>query len=76
MSDSVLTLNCGPEIGVAATKSFMGQVMIIYEIVNILSRGKLPFDEITQKDLLMMVKKVLNSDGIIQNLVSSLDIKY
>ncbi len=73
MSDSVLTLDCGPEIGVAATKSFMGQVMIIYEIVNILSRGKLPFDEITQKDLLMMVKKVLNSDGIIQDLVSSLD---
>ena len=73
MSDSILTLNCGPEIGVAATKSFMGQLMIIYKIVNILSRGQMPFDEINQKDLLMMVRKVLNLDDIIQKLVSSLD---
>ena len=73
MSDSILTLNCGPEIGVAATKSFMGQLMIIYKIVNILSRGQMPFDEINQKDLLMMVRKVLNLDDVIQNLVSSLD---
>ena len=73
MSDSILTLNCGPEIGVAATKSFMGQLMLIYKIVNILSNGQMPFDEFNQRNLLMMVKKVLNSDGIIQNLVSSLD---
>jgi glutamine---fructose-6-phosphate transaminase (isomerizing) len=73
MSDSILTLNCGPEIGVAATKSFMGQLMIIYKIVNILSRGQMPFDEINQKDLLMMVRKVLNLDDVIQKLVSSLD---
>lgn len=73
MSDSILTLNCGPEIGVAATKSFMGQLMIIYKIVNILSRGQMPFDEINQKDLLMKVRKVLNLDDVIQKLVSSLD---
>ena len=73
MSDSILTLNCGPEIGVAATKSFMGQLMIIYKIVNILSRGQMPFDEINQKKLLVMVKKVLRLDSVIQNLVSSWD---
>ena len=73
MSDSILTLNCGPEVGVAATKSFMGQLMIIYKIVNILSRGQMPFDKINQKDLLMMVRKVLNLDDIIQKLVLSLD---
>jgi glucosamine--fructose-6-phosphate aminotransferase (isomerizing) len=73
MSDSILTLNCGPEVGVAATKSFMGQLMIIYKIVNILSRGQMPFDEINQKDLLVMVRKVLNLDDIIQKLVLSLD---
>ncbi|CAN5698938.1 glutamine--fructose-6-phosphate transaminase (isomerizing) [soil metagenome] len=73
MSDSILTLNCGPEIGVAATKSFMGQLMIIYKIVNILSRGQMPFDQINQEDLLMTVKKVLDLDSLIQNLVSSLD---
>jgi glutamine---fructose-6-phosphate transaminase (isomerizing) len=73
MSDSILTLNCGPEVGVAATKSFMGQLMIIYKIVSILSRGQMPFDEINQKDLLLMVRKVLNLDDIIQKLVLSLD---
>ena len=73
ISDSILTLNCGPEIGVAATKSFMGQLMIIYKIVNILSRGQMPFDELKQKNLLLMVKKVLKLDSVIQNLISSLD---
>jgi glucosamine--fructose-6-phosphate aminotransferase (isomerizing) len=73
MSDSILAINCGPEIGVAATKSFMGQLMIIYKIVNILSRGQMPFDEINQKNLLMMVKKVLGLDSMIQDLISSLD---
>jgi len=51
----------------------MGQLMLIYKIVNILSSGQMPFDKFNQRNLLMMVKKVLNSDGIIQNLVSSLD---
>ncbi len=73
MSDSILAINCGPEIGVAATKSFMGQLMIIYKIVNILSRSQMPFDEINQKNLLVMVKKVLGLDSMIQDLISSLD---
>ncbi len=30
MSDKVLYLNCGPEISVAATKSFLGQIVIFY----------------------------------------------
>ncbi|MBL7119454.1 MAG: glutamine--fructose-6-phosphate transaminase (isomerizing) [Dehalococcoidia bacterium] len=30
MSDRVLYLNCGPEIGVAATKTFMSQLAILY----------------------------------------------
>jgi glucosamine--fructose-6-phosphate aminotransferase (isomerizing) len=73
MSNSILAINCGPEIGVAATKSFMGQLMIIYKIVNILSRSQMPFDEINQKNLLVMVKKVLGLDSMIQDLISSLD---
>jgi len=32
MSDKVLYLNCGPEIGVAATKSFLAQLSIFYLI--------------------------------------------
>jgi len=30
ISDRVIYINCGPEIGVAATKSFVGQVVIFY----------------------------------------------
>lgn len=30
MSDRVLYLNCGPEIGVAATKSFISQLVLLY----------------------------------------------
>ena len=36
-SDLVVSLNCGPEIGVAATKSFTSQLAILYKITNQLS---------------------------------------
>jgi glutamine---fructose-6-phosphate transaminase (isomerizing) len=36
---SFLTVNCGPEIGVAATKSFTGQLSVFYVILDILNQG-------------------------------------
>ena len=36
-SDIVISLSCGPEIGVAATKSFTSQLAILYKITNQLS---------------------------------------
>jgi glutamine---fructose-6-phosphate transaminase (isomerizing) len=39
ISDSFLTVNCGPEIGVAATKSFTGQLSVFYVILDILNQG-------------------------------------
>ena len=43
MSDRVVYLNCGPEVGVAATKSFLGQLAIFYllafAMVNKLNEG-------------------------------------
>tara|TARA_B110001454_G_scaffold81590_1_gene78590 strand:+ start:335 stop:2092 length:1758 start_codon:yes stop_codon:yes gene_type:complete len=38
-SDVVLGMNCGPEIGVAATKSFIAQLIILYKIVQKLSNN-------------------------------------
>ena len=38
-SDVVIGLNCGPEIGVAATKSFTSQLAILYKITNKLCDG-------------------------------------
>ena len=34
MSDSFLETECGPEVGVAATKSFTAQLSLIYAIVD------------------------------------------
>jgi glucosamine--fructose-6-phosphate aminotransferase (isomerizing) len=36
-SDVVIGMNCGPEIGVAATKSFTTQLVILYKIIQKLS---------------------------------------
>ena len=36
-SDVVIGMNCGPEIGVAATKSFTSQLVVLYKIVQKLS---------------------------------------
>ncbi|MEX0862124.1 glutamine--fructose-6-phosphate transaminase (isomerizing) [Nitrosopumilus sp.] len=36
-ADIVIGMNCGPEIGVAATKSFTSQLVILYKIVQKLS---------------------------------------
>jgi glucosamine--fructose-6-phosphate aminotransferase (isomerizing) len=40
-SDAFLSTNCGPEIGVAATKSFTGQLALVYAITARLSGSKL-----------------------------------
>ena len=40
-ADVVIGMNCGPEIGVAATKSFTSQLVILYKIVQKLSDNKI-----------------------------------
>lgn len=44
-SDCFLSTNCGPEIGVAATKSFTGQLALAYAITDRLSGGMLKAGE-------------------------------
>lgn len=39
MSSLTIGLGCGPEIGVAATKSFTSQLVVLYEIADLLSGG-------------------------------------
>lgn len=72
LSDSVLVLNCGPEIGVAATKSFTGQLMVVYNIVNMLTDNQLNF-ELDKKNLVKLVDIVLTLDDEIKSLVDLLD---
>ena len=43
-ADIVIGMNCGPEIGVAATKSFTTQLVIIYKIIQKLSNNSVDVD--------------------------------
>ena len=52
-SDRVLNMNCGPEIGVAATKSFTSQLCLLYQLAfamgNKLQEGKDKLREISSR---------------------------
>lgn len=58
-------LNCGPEIGVAATKSFTSQLSVLYKIVDKICGGciGLEFDNISES-----IKKILSDDSKIQEI--------
>jgi len=45
ISDWFLLIECGPEVGVAATKSFTAQLTLIYTIVDRLCNGCLGFED-------------------------------
>ena len=68
ISDCSLTLNCGPEIGVAATKSFTGQLSVIYTII-----GKLCSDSIgiplNKTELVLAIRQVLSTENDISRIV-------
>jgi len=67
-SDQVILLNCGPEVGVAATKSFTAQVIV----------GDVIVDSIMGKDTLgggrhvgALVEKALQSEPLVKGLAST-----
>ena len=55
MSDKVLYLNCGPEIGVAATKSFMAELCLLYLLAFAMD-GNLEKGRRTLRDISDMVE--------------------
>jgi glucosamine--fructose-6-phosphate aminotransferase (isomerizing) len=65
-SDDVLLLNCGPEVGVAATKSFTAQVVVANLVVDAVLGKKRSngFKELSQA-----VTEALKCDGQIRDLV-------
>jgi len=72
-SDIVISLNCGPEIGVAATKSFTSQLAILYKITNQLSnmRMNLNWEEVSGS-ILSQVKFVGEENSKIRQLARTL----
>jgi glutamine---fructose-6-phosphate transaminase (isomerizing) len=77
VSDSFLTIECGPEIGVAATKSFTAQLSLIYMIVDRLCHGCLGF-KANKPFLVGALHEVLNTEieiyGIAEKLRDARDI--
>ncbi|MGY5144493.1 MAG: glutamine--fructose-6-phosphate transaminase (isomerizing) [Candidatus Nitrosopumilus sp. bin_32a] len=68
-ADVVIGMNCGPEIGVAATKSFTSQLVILYKIVQKLSDGKITinFEKFAESIL-----KILENPKKIQKIAKEL----
>ncbi len=74
-SEFVLPIHCGTEIGVASTKAFLGQILILY-ILSLklgLLRKDLKKDAFTQKlkdlkELPKLVEQTLLTDNKIQNI--------
>ena len=68
-ADVVIGLNCGPEIGVAATKSFTSQLVILYKIVQKLSNNDITinFEEFSKS-----ISKTLDNPTSIQEIAKEL----
>ena len=68
-SSLVMGMNCGPEIGVASTKSFTSQLAIIYKITEKLCDGciKVDFNEISES-----ISEILTSHAQIQKIAKEL----
>jgi glutamine---fructose-6-phosphate transaminase (isomerizing) len=71
ISDSSLSVDCGPEIGVAATKSFTAQLSLIYTIVDRLCSGCLDL-EANRAFLVGALRQVLDTEIQIHSIAEGL----
>ncbi len=62
-SNFVLPIHCGPEIGVASTKAFLGQLLVLYILALKLSSLK---KEIKDKDFKEKIKDLTNLPNLIK----------
>ena len=69
-SDVIVKMNCGPEIGVAATKSFTAQIIILYRLLQEITNGKIKTDS---KDIACLVRETLENQSVIKKI--AIDIK-
>jgi glutamine---fructose-6-phosphate transaminase (isomerizing) len=67
ISDSFLCIDCGPEVGVAATKSFTGQLSLLYSVVDNLCNGCIGY-EASKLELVDAIYKVLASENEVQKI--------
>ncbi len=70
-SDITIYMNAGPEIGVAATKTYVNQLVVLYLLGLELSKKKGFWNEELEKDLEFLI----NSSRIIKNLINTLNLE-
>jgi glutamine---fructose-6-phosphate transaminase (isomerizing) len=71
LSDSYLEVNCGPEIGVAATKSFTSQIALLYYVADIIGRKSNGIS--SSKELLVKaLSQVLELDSQIESVANQI----
>lgn len=74
-ADVVIGMNCGPEIGVAATKSFTSQLVILYKIVQKLSNNGITINfENFSKSILKILENTIKIQHIAKELKEVSDI--
>ncbi len=62
-------LNCGPEIGVAATKSFTSQLVVLYKMVDKICDGCIELDLTKVSEA---IKKIISNDSKIRDIAKRL----
>lgn len=71
LSDSYLEVNCGPEIGVAATKSFTSQIALLHYVADLI--GKKSNGIFSSKDFLTKaINQVLELDSQIERVANQI----
>ena len=63
-SKFVLPIHCGPEIGVASTKAFLGQMLVLYILCLKLAQKK---KDISKKDYLKKIKNLFNLAKLVKH---------
>ena len=71
VSDISLNLNCGPEIGVAATKSFTSQLAIVYKIIFELGKVKNGNEKIEK--LSEQIKEIISNEKSLREIIELLN---
>ena len=63
-SEFVLPIHCGPEIGVASTKAFLGQMLVLYILCLKLAQKR---KDISKKDYLKKIKNLLSLPELVKH---------
>ncbi len=71
LSDVSVHMNCGAEIGVAATKSFTSQLTILYAIIDEMSGGLIGLEEQRYK-LQNAVRELIEGQSMIEHIVDEI----